>query len=99
MFVATLLVVVAFFLWPGETNPPRGVVALDFLLTLVFIAAVRFAVRMLLVERSVRRIPERDAREVLIVGGGSGGQAVVSELRRKSLRDAAFFVMDDWPGR
>jgi hypothetical protein len=23
----------------------------------------------------------------------------VSELRRKSLRDAAFFVMDDWPGR
>jgi uncharacterized protein (DUF1330 family) len=22
-----------------------------------------------------------------------------AELRRKSLRDAAFFVMDDWPGR
>jgi uncharacterized protein (DUF1330 family) len=23
----------------------------------------------------------------------------VAEARRKSLRDAAFFVMDDWPGR
>ena len=23
----------------------------------------------------------------------------VAEMRRKSLRDAAFFVMDDWPGR
>jgi uncharacterized protein (DUF1330 family) len=22
-----------------------------------------------------------------------------AELRRKSLRDAAFFIMDDWPGR
>ena len=44
--VATLVGVVAFFLVPGETNPPRGVVALDFLLCLVFIAGIRFAVRM-----------------------------------------------------
>src|SRR4051812_35202517 len=34
VLVSTLVVVGAFFLWPGETNPPRGVVALDFLLTL-----------------------------------------------------------------
>ena len=82
VLVATLLVVVAFFLLPGKTDPPRGVIALDFLLTLMFISAARFAVRMLLVERTVRWVPERGAREVLIVGGGSGGQAVVSELRR-----------------
>ena len=98
VFVATLAVVGAFFLWPGETNPPRGVVALDFLLTLVFIAAVRFAVRMVLVERSVRRIPERGAREVLIVGAGSGGQAVVSELRRNpGLRSVPIGFVDDDP--
>jgi uncharacterized protein (DUF1330 family) len=23
----------------------------------------------------------------------------IAEIRRKSLRDAAFFIMDDWPGR
>jgi FlaA1/EpsC-like NDP-sugar epimerase len=98
VFAATLLVVGAFFLLPGETNPPRGVIALDFLLTLVFIAAVRFGVRMLIVERSVRRIPERDAREVLIVGGGSGGQAVVSELRRNpGLRSVPIGFVDDDP--
>jgi FlaA1/EpsC-like NDP-sugar epimerase len=98
VLVATLLVVGAFFLWPGETNPPRGVVALDLLLTLTFISAVRFGVRMLLVERSVRWVPERDAREVLIVGGGSGGQAVVSELRRNpGLRSIPIGFVDDDP--
>jgi len=98
VFVATLLVVGAFFLLPGETDPPRGVVALDFLLTLAFISAARFAVRMLLVERSVRRFPERGAREVLIVGGGSGGQAVVSELRRNpGLRSVPIGFVDDDP--
>jgi FlaA1/EpsC-like NDP-sugar epimerase len=96
--VSTLLVVVAFFLVPGETNPPRGVIALDFLLTLTFISAARFGVRMLLVERSVRMPPERGAREVLIIGGGSGGQAVVSELRRNpGLRSVPIGFVDDDP--
>jgi FlaA1/EpsC-like NDP-sugar epimerase len=98
VFVATLVVVVAFFLWPGETNPPRGVIALDFLITLALIAAVRFGVRMLLVERSLRPIPERGAREVLIIGAGGGGQAVVSELRRNpALRSVPIGFVDDDP--
>jgi FlaA1/EpsC-like NDP-sugar epimerase len=98
VFVATLVVVGAFFLWPGETNPPRGVVALDFLLTLVLISAVRFGVRMLLVERSLRHIPDRGAREVLIIGAGGGGQAVVSELRRNpGLRSMPIGFVDDDP--
>jgi FlaA1/EpsC-like NDP-sugar epimerase len=98
VLVATLVVVGAFFLWPGETNPPRGVVALDLLLTLAFITAARFAVRMLLVERAVRWVPDRSAREVLIVGGGSGGQAVVSELRRNpGLRSIPIGFVDDDP--
>jgi FlaA1/EpsC-like NDP-sugar epimerase len=98
VFFASLIVIGAFFLWPGETNPPRGVVALDFLLTLVLVAAARFGVRMLIVERSVRRIPDRGAREVLIVGGGSGGQAVHSELRRNpGLRSVPIGFVDDDP--
>jgi FlaA1/EpsC-like NDP-sugar epimerase len=96
--VATLVVVGAFFLWPGETNPPRSVVALDFLLTLVLIAAIRFGVRMLLVERSMRHIPGSGAREVLIIGAGGGGQAVVSELRRNpGLRSVPIGFVDDDP--
>jgi FlaA1/EpsC-like NDP-sugar epimerase len=98
VLVSTLVVVGAFFLWPGETNPPRGVVALDFLLTLALIAAVRFGVRFLLVERSLRHIPDRGAREVLIIGAGGGGQAVVSELRRNpGLRSVPIGFVDDDP--
>jgi FlaA1/EpsC-like NDP-sugar epimerase len=96
--VSTLVVVGAFFLWPGETNPPRGVIALDFLICLVLIAGVRFAVRMLLVERSLRHLPDRAAREVLIIGAGGGGQAVVSELRRNpGLRSIPIGYVDDDP--
>jgi FlaA1/EpsC-like NDP-sugar epimerase len=96
--VSTLAIVVGFFLWPGGTNPPRGVIALDFLLSLVFIAGVRFAVRMLLVERSLRGIPNRAAREVLVIGAGGGGQAVVSELRRNpALRSIPIGFVDDDP--
>ena len=96
--VATLVVVGAFYLWPGNTDPPRGVIALDFLLTLVLLGGVRFLVRMLLVERALRAIPDRGAREVLVVGAGSGGQAVVSELRRNpGLRSVPIGFVDDDP--
>jgi FlaA1/EpsC-like NDP-sugar epimerase len=98
VLVATLGIVVVFFLLPGETNPPRGVIALDFLLCLVFVAGVRFGVRMLLVERSLRSLPDRAAREVLVIGAGGGGQAVVSELRRNpALRSVPLGYVDDDP--
>ena len=96
--VSTLVVVGAFYLWPGNTDPPRGVIALDFLLTLLLLGGVRFLVRMLIVERALRHIPERGAREVLVVGAGSGGQAVVSELRRNpGLRSVPIGFVDDDP--
>ena len=96
--VASLVVVGAFYLWPGNTDPPRGVIALDFLLTLALLGGVRFGVRMLLVERSLRHIPERGAREVLVVGAGGGGQAVVAELRRNpGLRSVPIGFVDDDP--
>jgi FlaA1/EpsC-like NDP-sugar epimerase len=76
------LIVVLFLFSIGKHDPPRGVLALDFLLSLVFVSGARFAVRAL-VERPTRgAILERSGNEVLIVGAGNGGQQVAFELRR-----------------
>src|SRR4051812_40867857 len=82
--VATVLVIAALFLlFPSRTGPPRGVIALDFLITLALVGGSRFLVRAA-TERPHRpsRILERASREVLIVGAGNGGQQVAFELRR-----------------
>src|SRR3954451_5359919 len=82
--VATFLMVGAFFLIPASVvpDPPRGVIALDFLLTLALIVGVRFLVRMVAERPSRPGFAPRDSREVLIVGAGNGGQLVASELKR-----------------
>jgi FlaA1/EpsC-like NDP-sugar epimerase len=92
------LIVVLFLFSIGRHDPPRTVVALDFLLSLVFCAGARFAVRAL-VERPARgAILERAANEVLIVGAGKGGQQVAFELRRNpGLRSAPVGFVDDDP--
>ncbi|HYY21997.1 MAG TPA: hypothetical protein VE780_08975, partial [Thermoleophilaceae bacterium] len=81
--VASVVLVVGLFLLPpGKTDPPRGVIALDFLITLALVSGSRFLVRAL-VERPLRgQLVQRAAREVLIVGAGNGGQQVAVELRR-----------------
>jgi FlaA1/EpsC-like NDP-sugar epimerase len=93
-----VLIAVLFLLSFGRADPPRGVVALDFLLTLAFITGSRFIVRGV-VERPLRGpILERAAREVLIVGAGNGGQQVAFELRRNpELRSAPIGFLDDDP--
>ena len=98
--VSSLVLVGALFLIsPDGTDPPRGVIAIDFLLTLVFVAGARLLVRTL-VERPARgsAITGRDAREVLIVGAGNGGQQVLTELRRNpQLRSVPIGFVDDDP--
>jgi FlaA1/EpsC-like NDP-sugar epimerase len=97
--VATVGLIVVLFLFSiGRHDPPRSVVALDALLSLVFCAGARFAVRAL-VERPARgAIIERAPNEVLIVGAGNGGQQVAFELRRNpGLRSAAVGFVDDDP--
>ena len=75
--------IVVFFRLARQHGPPRGVIALDFLFTLVFVSGARFAVRALVERPLARRDPRaRGAREVLIVGAGNGGQQVAFELRR-----------------
>src|SRR5215211_6003371 len=92
------LIAVLFLFSIGRHDPPRSVVALDFLLSLVFVSGARFAVRAL-VERPMRGpIVERAANEVLIVGAGNGGQQVAFELRRNpGLHSAPVGFLDDDP--
>ncbi|HYN50023.1 MAG TPA: hypothetical protein VES62_03785, partial [Thermoleophilaceae bacterium] len=92
------LIAVLFLFSIGRVSPPRSVIALAFLLSLVFVSGARFAVRAL-VERPARGpFLERASNEVLIVGAGNGGQQVAFELRRNpALRSAAVGFVDDDP--
>jgi len=95
--VASVAVVGALFLLsPTDSDPPRGVIAFDLLLTLAFIAGSRFLVRYVF-ERPLRGpIVQRAEREVLVVGAGGGGQSVAFELRRNpELGGPVGFVDDD----
>ncbi len=99
VIVASLLLVVSLFLLsPVDDDPPRGVVALDFLLTLAGVAGARLLVRSLAERRPRPTLAPRDAREVLIVGAGGGGQSVAFELRRNpELRTQPIGFVDDDP--
>jgi len=97
--LSTFAMVVVFYLLPPSVavDPPRGVIAADFLLTLGLIAGSRFFVRTVK-ERPMRGTLARDSREVLIVGAGNGGQLVAAELRRNpELRQAPVGFVDDDP--
>ena len=59
---------------------PRGIAALDLLLTLALIAGSRLLARTLM-ERPARGIVAR-GKEVLVVGAGDAGQLVIRELQR-----------------
>jgi FlaA1/EpsC-like NDP-sugar epimerase len=97
--VVTSLVLVGalFLITPNGTDPPRGVIAIDFLLTLLFVAGSRFLARAI-VERPARVLTGPNTREVLIVGAGNGGQQVLTELRRNpQLQNVPLGFVDDDP--
>jgi FlaA1/EpsC-like NDP-sugar epimerase len=97
--VSSFVLIAALFLLSLErTDPPRGVIALDFLLTLAFVTGSRFVVRGLFERPARGPLIERAAREVLIVGAGNGGQQVAGELRRNpGLQSAPIGYVDDDP--
>jgi FlaA1/EpsC-like NDP-sugar epimerase len=99
VIVASLLLIGALFLISAEgVDPPRGVVALDFLLTLAGVAGARLLVRSIGERRARWSLAPRDAREVLIVGAGNGGQSVAYELEHNpELRTQAIGFVDDDP--
>ncbi len=79
-------------------SPPSGVVALWFLLTLALLGGMRYLVNLVLT-RPVRGLRSRkDARSVLIVGAGDGGQLVLREMvRNPELRYRPVGFVDDDP--
>jgi FlaA1/EpsC-like NDP-sugar epimerase len=97
--VSSFVLIAALFLLSfGRHDPPRGVIALDFLLTLAFVSGSRFVVRGLFERPARGMLLERAAREVLIVGAGNGGQQVAGELRRNpGLQSAPIGYVDDDP--
>jgi FlaA1/EpsC-like NDP-sugar epimerase len=95
----SVAMVAVFFAIPKSValDPPRGVIALDLLLTLGLVGGVRFLLRAVL-ERPFRGGPaKRGAREVLVVGAGNGGQLVAAELRRNPDLGVPIGFVDDDP--
>ena len=97
--ISTAILALSFLLLkPFEDQIPRSVVVMEFLLTVFLVGGARAVARMVLVERIARRDAVRGAREVLVVGAGSGGQMVVRELQlNPNLGSRAIAFLDDDP--
>jgi FlaA1/EpsC-like NDP-sugar epimerase len=96
--LATVLADVAVYLIsPVPTvKLPRGIAALDLLLTLAFIAGSRLLARTLM-ERPPTGIVAR-GKEVLVVGAGDAGQLVIREMQRnRQLGYTPIGLVDDDP--
>jgi FlaA1/EpsC-like NDP-sugar epimerase len=92
------LIGLLFLISPSDTDPPRGVIALDLLITLALVGGARFFVRAAIERPQRGSLVARAAREVLIVGAGNGGQQVAHELRRNpELSSAVLGFIDDDP--
>jgi FlaA1/EpsC-like NDP-sugar epimerase len=96
--ISTAVLAITFLLLaPFDDQIPRSVVVSYFLLTVFLVGGARLLVRMVLVERLARR-DVRDAREVLVVGAGSGGQMVARELQlNPNLGARPIAFLDDDP--
>ena len=96
--ISTAILAITFLLLkPFDDQIPRSVVVSNFLLTVFLVGGARLLARMILVERLARR-EVRGARQVLVVGAGSGGQMVARELQlNPNLGSKAIGFLDDDP--
>ena len=83
---------------PDDLVPvPRGVLAFNFLLTLVLVGGARFAVRSV-IERPPRSELVSSGKEVLICGAGDAGVTLLREMKRnRSLGYTPVGLIDDDP--
>ncbi len=96
--IASALLIATFVIARPFSSPmPRSVMIYDFVFTLGLLVTARSVVRFLFVERRIRSQSRRSKRDaVLVVGAGSGGQAVVRELRlNPELGNPIGFIDDD----
>ena len=97
--VSSLIVTAVLSQWrPDDLVPvPRGVLVIDFLLTLLLIGGARFAVRSV-IERPPRSELVSSGREVLICGAGDAGNTLLREMKRnRSLGYTPVGLIDDDP--
>jgi FlaA1/EpsC-like NDP-sugar epimerase len=94
VIVSTVMILL--FLLGIITGLPRSVLGIDFLLSLVFVGGVRFALR---IRAESRAAQPRNGKtqKVLIVGAGDAGVLVVRELQknRQSNMEPVGFLDDD----
>ena len=97
--VASVLAFLAIYLWnpvPGF-RLPRGVVVIDLLVLLAFVAGIRLLARTL-IERPGRSALIARGKEALIVGAGDAGGLIVKEmLRSPALGYTPIGLVDDDP--
>lgn len=92
-------IMILLFILGAFTGLPRSVLGIDFLLSLIFVGGVRFALRI----RAESRAPQPKngkTRKVLVIGAGDAGALVVRELqknRQSNLEPVGF--LDDDPGK
>ncbi|HLP78230.1 MAG TPA: nucleoside-diphosphate sugar epimerase/dehydratase [Candidatus Paceibacterota bacterium] len=101
--LSALLVVVAWFVVGAQFAPPRGVIAIDFILALVGLTGVRLVLRTMRELRTdslANRGENGRRRRVGIIGAGDAGAVLAHELSLKpgyGLEPVAFF--DDDQGK
>jgi FlaA1/EpsC-like NDP-sugar epimerase len=92
-------IMILLFILGAFTGLPRSVLGIDFMLSLIFVGGVRFALRI----RAESRAPQPKngkTRKVLVIGAGDAGALVVRELqknRQSNLEPVGF--LDDDPGK
>jgi FlaA1/EpsC-like NDP-sugar epimerase len=94
---AALTYLVLYLFQPAHTSRlPRGIVALDYLLLLAFVAGSRLLARTL-IERPQTGLVAH-GKEVLIIGAGDAGQLMVREMQRnRQLHYTPIGFVDDDP--
>ena len=83
--IATMLIVVYGALFGRFGGFPRSVLAMDFVLTLLFIGGARVAVRLVMnrgsgLPEGLWGGPDRNRKRIMIVGAGNTGEKVVREM-------------------
>lgn len=103
--IASLIITAVFSFWQPVHRPrgaavtmPRGVLVLDFFITLTLVGGVRFVVRSI-IERPARgELVARTGKEVLICGAGDAGNTMLREMQRnRALGYLPVGIIDDDP--
>jgi FlaA1/EpsC-like NDP-sugar epimerase len=101
LFVSAVIALLVWIFWGTGFAPPRGVIAMDFMFSLVGLTGIRLALRTVQESSTVPgKGSSRQRRRVVIFGAGDTGAVLAKELSLKassSLFPVAFF--DDDPGK